>query len=90
MSDQQQPAGFTEAQCALSFFRLRHRWKEKGSRRGLLRNVRIKDWSHYGEYTRMARSYIRKARLAGWRGSVVAAVYPVADRSSNCRSSSDR
>lgn len=68
------PTGLTEALCALSFFRRRHKWKERGSRGGLLRNVRIKDWSHYGSYVREARRFIRAARALGWRGSVTVAV----------------
>lgn len=66
--------GLTHALCALSCFRRRHKWKERGSRRGLLRNVRVKDWSHYGEAVWHAKRHIRLARAAGWRGSLVAAV----------------
>lgn len=67
-------AGLNNALLALSFYRNRHRWKERGSRRGLLRNVRIKDWSHYGDSVWWSRRYIRLARQAGWRGSLVDAV----------------
>jgi len=68
------PLGLNCALCALSFFRRRHQWKEPGTRRGLLRFHRIKDVSASNESRRNALSYIRQARAAGFRGSIIAAV----------------
>ncbi len=66
--------GLNDALCALSFFRRRHIWKEAGTRKGFMRNFRIKDLSASGENKRNARAYIARARAAGWRGSIVAAI----------------
>ena len=68
------PAALNCALCALAFFRRRHQWKEAGTRRGLLRFHRIKDHSASNAARRAALRYIREARAAGWRGSIVAAV----------------
>jgi hypothetical protein len=67
--------GLRSALNALAFFHQRHRWKEPGSRKGaLVRHIRIKDWSHYHNYVRMARQFIREARAHHWRGSMTQVV----------------
>jgi hypothetical protein len=65
--------GLQDALCALSFFRHRHdkrpRFKKPTRRRNQEKMV-----SQYREYARIARDYIRLARQAGWRGSIIEAV----------------
>lgn len=63
--------GLEYALCALSFFRGRHVWKERGSRRGLLVQNRIKDLSRSGKMKRASRAFVRRARVAGFRGSII-------------------
>lgn len=63
--------GLKYALCALSFFRTRHRGKPrfKKSRRHVDSFVSV-----YKENVRMARRYVKMAREAGWRGSIVEAI----------------
>lgn len=60
--------GLKYAHCALSFFRNRHH-KKPLYRRTKRRNPQMV--SCYRDNVHMARRYIRKAREAGFRGSVV-------------------
>lgn len=65
-------SGLEYALCALSFYRGRHIWKERGSRRGALVQNRVKDLSASGNNRRACRTFIRKARAVGFRGSILA------------------
>jgi len=64
--------GLTKALCALSFFKQRHgripRYKKSKRRVPVM-------VSHYREYARVTRRYIQEARRAGFRGSIVKAVF---------------
>jgi hypothetical protein len=65
--------GLQHALCALSYFNHRHDRKllfkkAKGARKQAL------TVGHYREYVRVARDYIRRAREAGFRGSIPEAV----------------
>ena len=62
--------GLKYALCALSFFKTRHGRKPrfKNSKRKVVRTI-----SCYKDNIRMARGYIVKARIAGWRGSIIEA-----------------
>lgn len=63
--------GLQAALCAMSYYRRRHVWKEKGSRRGCMaRHRRIKDLSKSGYNRRRCKEFIREARAAGFRGSI--------------------
>ena len=65
--------GLRYALCALSFFR--HRWdKVPRFKNASRRRNQEKKVSCYGEYVRVTRDYVRRAREAGWRGSVIEAV----------------
>lgn len=66
--------GLELALCALSMFRHRHVYKDKGSRRGALVKNRIKDLSASGTFKQRCREYIEAARAEGWRGSIRKAV----------------
>lgn len=63
--------GMSEALCALSFFRGRHRWKERGSRNGMLVKNRIKDLSQSSRQRDACRAFIAKARALNFRGSIL-------------------
>ena len=59
--------GLVSALCALSFFRHRHDTRQvyKTGRRSTLR-VKV----NRADYVAIAREHIRRARQAGWRGSI--------------------
>ena len=65
------PTGLAYALCALSHYRHRHVYKEAGTRKGFMRNHRIKDLSRSGEQRWACRQAIRDARALGFRGSAV-------------------
>lgn len=71
MEDDDKLSALQCALCALSYYRRRHVWKEKGSRRGaLVRGHRIKDLSRSAEAVSECRYWLRRARAAGFRGSI--------------------
>ena len=65
--------GLQHALCALSFFRHRHD-KRPQFKKPTRRRNQGKTVSQYREYVRIARDYIRLAREAGWRGSIIEVV----------------
>lgn len=65
-------AGYQAAVCAFSFFRARNNRFPKYKRPGSV--THRGQWiSRRRDMVRMCRYYIRKAREAGWRGSILAA-----------------
>lgn len=61
--------GLSEALCAISFFRQRHGRTVRGKR-----NIPCHNLNLAADNRRLCRSYIRAARAAGFRGSIVAAL----------------
>ena len=59
--------GLVDALCALAFYRHRHDTRQvyKTGRRSTLR-VKV----NRADYVAVARKHIRRARAAGWRGSI--------------------
>jgi len=69
------PHGLNCALCALSFFRRRRGEIESRSRRALAGDGTTRNLNQAAQNRRLARSFIRQARAAGFRGSITAAVH---------------
>lgn len=74
MSPTPYPEPLSLALCALSFFKRRHGWDEPHTRRALARLRPTRNLNDAVRYRRLALSFIRQARAAGFRGSIIAAV----------------
>lgn len=74
MNSKPYPHGLSCALCALSFFKRRHGYYEPHSRRALARMEKRRNLNNAASYRQLALSYIRQARAAGFRGSIIAAV----------------
>lgn len=70
------PAGLTEASCAISFYRSRHVYENRVKTRQGKKTVRIvKNVTRSIDTRRLAKEYIRRARAAGFVGSVTMAYH---------------